>query len=31
MAIRNDDIGKNALISLFEGDFGLFYETDEVD
>ena len=31
MAIRNDDIGKNALIKLFEGDFGLFYETEETD
>lgn len=31
MAIRNDDIGKNALIKLFEGDFGLFFETDEAD
>jgi pimeloyl-ACP methyl ester carboxylesterase len=31
MAIRNDDIGKNALTKLFEGDFGLFFETDEAD
>jgi predicted esterase len=31
MAIRNDDIGKNALVKLFDGDFGLFFETDEVD
>ena len=31
MAIRNDDIGKNALIKLFDGDFGFFFEINEVE